>query len=130
MRQTRCIGQRRHGVPVGGFGGVRQGGVKHGANLPQPLAILALTPDLIKKTLEPQQRQQLQAALASELVTINQQIDPHERLSCLVVDQIPWTVESGLITPTLKAKRNQIEEVYGPSFESWCEQKEGVIWVN
>ena len=101
-----------------------------GANLPQPLAILALTPDLIKKTLEPQQRQQLQAALENELVTINQQIDPHERLSCLVVDQIPWTVESGLITPTLKVKRNQIEEVYGPSFESWCEQKEGVIWVS
>jgi hypothetical protein len=45
------IGQRRDGVPVGGFGGVRQGGVKHGANLPQPLAILALTPDLIKKRL-------------------------------------------------------------------------------
>ena len=94
------------------------------------MGILALTPDLIKKTLEPQQRQQLQAALENELVTINQQIDPHERLSCLVVDQIPWTVESGLITPTLKVKRNQIEEVYGPSFESWCEQKEGVIWVS
>jgi hypothetical protein len=27
------IGQRRDGVPVGGFDGMRQGGVKHGAIL-------------------------------------------------------------------------------------------------
>jgi long-chain acyl-CoA synthetase len=100
-----------------------------GANLAQPLAILALTPERLKQALEPEARQHMQAALERELVRINQQLDPHERLSCLVIDHKPWTVESGFITPTLKVKRNQIEAVYGPSFEAWSELHKSIVWL-
>ena len=101
-----------------------------GANMNQPLAILALTPDLVKQANQPQARQQLQDFFAQELVSLNQQLDPHERLSCLVLDPTPWTVASGFITPTLKVKRNQIEDTYGAFFEAWTAQSKTIVWMD
>jgi len=101
-----------------------------GANMNQPLAILALTPDLVKQANQPQARQQLQDFFAHELVSLNQQLDPHERLSCLVLDPTPWTVASGFITPTLKVKRNQIEDAYGSFFEAWTAQSKTIVWMD
>jgi long-chain acyl-CoA synthetase len=101
-----------------------------GANMNQPLAILALTPDLVKQANQPQARQQLQDFFANELVNLNQQLDPHERLSCLVLDPTPWTVASGFITPTLKVKRNQIEDAYGSFLEAWTAQSKTIVWMD
>lgn len=101
-----------------------------GANMNQPLAILALTPDLVKQANQPQARQQLQDFFANELVSLNQQLDPHERLSCLVLDPTPWTVASGFITPTLKVKRNQIEDAYGSFLETWTAQSKTIVWMD
>jgi long-chain acyl-CoA synthetase len=101
-----------------------------GANMNQPLAILALTPDLVKQANQPQARQQLQDFFASELVNLNQQLDPHERLSCLVLDPTPWTVASGFITPTLKVKRNQIEDAYGSFLQAWTAQSKTIVWMD
>jgi hypothetical protein len=74
--------------------------------------------------------QQLQEFFANELVNLNQQLDPHERLSCLVLDPTPWTVASGFITPTLKVKRNQIEDAYGSFWEAWTAQSKPIVWMN
>jgi long-chain acyl-CoA synthetase len=41
----------------------------------------------------------------------------------------PWTVDNGFITPTLKVKRNRVEEVYGPRYEEWVKMKRPVVWV-
>ena len=101
-----------------------------GANLAQPLAILALTPDVITLSLDPQKQAQLQADFQRELLSLNLKLDPHERLSCLVLDATPWTVGSGFVTPTLKVKRNQIEEVYGVLFEAWAAHSSDIVWIN
>ena len=101
-----------------------------GANLAQPLAILALTPDFTAQSLDPQMRSPLQVHFQRELRTLNQQLDPHERLACLVLDATPWTVASGFVTPTLKVKRNQIEEVYGALFEAWTAHSSDIVWIN
>jgi len=101
-----------------------------GANLAQPLAILALTPDFTAQSLDPQKQAPLQAHFQRELRELNQQLDPHERLACLVLDATPWTVASGFVTPTLKVKRNQIEEVYGALFEAWTAHSSAIVWIN
>ena len=101
-----------------------------GANLAQPLAILALTPEVITQSLDPQKQAQLQADFQRELLGLNLKLDPHERLSCLVLDETPWTVGSGFVTPTLKVKRNQIEEVYGVLFEAWAAHSSDIVWIN
>ena len=64
----------------------------------------------------------------NELLTrVNNQLDPHERLASLVVCKEPWGVENGLVTPTLKLKRNEIEKHYEADLPEWAASR-GVIW--
>ncbi len=77
-----------------------------GASMPQPYAIVVLS----KSTPENGVVRSL-SALRDE---INASLDPHERLQTIVVAREPWTVENGLLTPTMKLKRNAIEEKYAP----------------
>jgi len=45
-----------------------------------------------------------------------------------VVVKEPWTMENGMLTPTMKIKRNVIEEIYNRKMDEWFEQKKKVIW--
>jgi long-chain acyl-CoA synthetase len=99
-----------------------------GANLGQPLGIVMLNPEAAKRSATPAGRGELEASLAEHLPKVNEGLDPHEQLECLVVVAEPWSVENGFITPTFKVKRNRIEEVYGPLFEAWIAQRKPVLW--
>jgi long-chain acyl-CoA synthetase len=99
-----------------------------GANLGQPLGIVMLNMEAAQRAAEAAARAELEESLATHLESINALLDPHERLDCLVVVTQPWTVESGLITPTFKVRRNRIEDVYAPYYERWVVERRTVIW--
>jgi long-chain acyl-CoA synthetase len=99
-----------------------------GANLGQPLGIAMLNLDGITKSQSADGRKEVEAALSAHLAAINDKLDPHEQLDCVVVVTEPWSVDNGFITPTFKVKRNRIEEVYGPNFEKWVGSRKKVIW--
>ena len=99
-----------------------------GANLGQPLGILMLNVEASQRSAVAAERSALEASLAAHLEAVNALLDPHERLDCLVVVTQPWTVESGLITPTFKVRRNRIEDVYASHYERWVVERRTVIW--
>ena len=99
-----------------------------GANLGQPLALVMLNPDAITKAGTPEGRAELETSLAAHLKTVNETLDPHERLDCLVVTAEAWTVENDLITPTFKVKRNRIEDLFAKNYEVWVVSRKKVIW--
>jgi len=99
-----------------------------GANLGQPLGIAMLNLDGISRAKSADGRKEIEASLAEHLATINDKLDPHEQMDCLVVVTEPWSVDNGFITPTFKVKRNRIEEVYGPKFETWVGARKKIIW--
>ncbi len=99
-----------------------------GANLGQPLALLMLNLEAAQRAADAEARRALEESLAAHLRAINAQLDPHERLDCLVVVSQPWTVESGLITPTFKVRRNRVEDVYATHYERWVVERRPVIW--
>jgi long-chain acyl-CoA synthetase len=99
-----------------------------GANLGQPLGIVMLNLDAVQRAAVASERASLEASLAAHLESINALLDPHERLDCLVVVSQPWTVESGLITPTFKVRRNRVEDVYAPYYDRWLVERRSVIW--
>jgi long-chain acyl-CoA synthetase len=108
--------------------GVVEACVVTGANLAQPLGIVMLNAEAAARAQDAGQRREMEAALNAHLQAINDRLDPHEQLECLVVVSTPWSVDNGFITPTFKVKRNRIEEVYGPLFDRWVSARKTVMW--
>ncbi len=99
-----------------------------GANLGQPIGLMMLNDNALKKIADPNGRSELEASLAEHLNEINAALDPHERLGCLVVMTDAWTVDNDLITPTLKVKRNRIEDLFAKNYETWSRMGKVVVW--
>jgi long-chain acyl-CoA synthetase len=100
-----------------------------GANLGQPLALLMLNLEAMRRAGSAAGRAELEASLAAHLQGINDALDPHEQLECLVVTTEAWTIDNDLITPTFKVKRNRIEERFAAHYEQWVGSRQKVIWV-
>jgi len=101
-----------------------------GANLGQPLALLMLNPEATKKAGSAEGRAELEASMTTHLKTINDTLDPHEQLDCLVLMTDPWTVDNDLITPTFKVKRNKIEDLFAKNYEKWVGARKKVVWYS
>ena len=99
-----------------------------GANLGQPLALAMLNPDATKLAATAEGKAELEASLTAHIKSINELLDPHEQLDCLVVTAEAWSVENDLITPTFKVKRNRIEDLFAKNYEAWVGMKKKVIW--
>lgn len=104
-----------------------EGACVTGVGLAQPLALINVSPDTRAALADPERRVALEASLEAFLEATNQQLEAHERLACLVLVSEPWTVDNGLLTPTLKIRRNLIEERYQARLESWSSSRRAVI---
>jgi long-chain acyl-CoA synthetase len=78
-----------------------------GSNLDQPLALIELSP-----AARAQPRERVAADLQATLTRLNAELQPHERLSHLLLVQDSWTVDNGCMTPTMKIRRNVLEARY------------------
>ena len=99
-----------------------------GAQLHQPIGLLMLNDQARAELKTTAARSALAASLADHLRTVNATLDPHEQLGCLVVTAQAWTVDNGLITPTFKVRRAQMDERYEAHFERWSAQSSTVVW--
>jgi long-chain acyl-CoA synthetase len=96
-----------------------------GSGLPQPIALATLSENGRRKT-----RDEVMAGLKALLSQVNTSLDAHERVDKLVVINDEWTVDNGLLTPTLKIKRREIEKKYVQYYDEWYQQKAVVAWQN
>jgi long-chain acyl-CoA synthetase len=99
-----------------------------GAHLPQPLGLVMLSQDAVARSAAPGEREALTASLTAHLASVNAELEPHERMDCLVVITTAWTPENGFVTPTLKVKRMRIEEAYASHYQEWLAQRMPVAW--
>jgi long-chain acyl-CoA synthetase len=95
-----------------------------GPGLPQPFGLVMLSPGVPEASAKAEFGQ----SLAGHLDAVNAQLMEHERLSCLVIVKDPWTTASGLLTPTLKIRRNAIEERYLGGAEAWTGSAQKIVW--
>jgi long-subunit acyl-CoA synthetase (AMP-forming) len=99
-----------------------------GANQPQPFALVLLNEDVRARLAAGGARGDVEGALGRLRDAVNAQLDPHEHLLALVVVKEPWTIDNGLITPSLKIRRGAIEDRYEPSVDGWYRSRNRVIW--
>jgi len=59
---------------------------------------------------------------------VNKDLQNFERVSTIVVTKDPWTVDNGLVTPTLKVKRGMMNQRFRDKMSGWHEADEKVIF--
>ncbi len=91
-----------------------------GAGLRAPVAVVVPSPSA-----EDLLREEVIASLQETLGTVNAMLEGHEKMSTIFVVEDPWTIENDLLTPTLKIKRDKLEERYAKLIR---DDRGGVIW--
>jgi len=94
-----------------------------GSGLPQPIALLTLSANGLKKP-----RTLLETELEGLVAATNDKLESHERLQMAVVVSESWTIENGLLTPSMKIKRNAVEKRYASSYKDWTGNEGLVAW--
>lgn len=98
-----------------------------GMGEPQPVGLLMLNTESALK-MSQSEIGHLTQELSRLKDTVNATLDPHEHLACLVVVSEQWTIANGFLTPTMKIRRNIIEERYAIQIAEWVACKEPVVW--
>lgn len=93
-----------------------------GMGIPQPIALVVLSAGGKTKS-----KEELIAGLENSLAQINPELETYEKLEKIVVMKTDWTVENGLLTPTLKVKRNEVEKIHLPKYPTWYHTQAGVV---
>jgi long-chain acyl-CoA synthetase len=96
-----------------------------GSGFEQPFALVVLNELGLKKD-----TQEVKKELEFFLKTLNRKLDLHEKLSKIIALKDRWTPENGMLTPTLKIKRRQVENRYSDNFEPWLNSSESVCVVD
>ncbi len=99
-----------------------------GLGFAQPFALAMLPLGRWDALKAPEARKAFSEELAAHLKAVNAQFDPHERLDFVAIVPEQWTVESAFVTPTLKIKRNVVEQHYAAYFEAWGKLRQAVVW--
>lgn len=100
-----------------------------GPSQPQPFALLMLSLDAMAELEDARlDREQLTSDFNDLLKEVNASLEDHERLDYVVVVKDQWTMENGFLTPTMKIKRNIIEDRYLPNADHWVTRRQTVIW--
>ena len=95
-----------------------------GSGLPQPMALIILSEQGKNKS-----RQIVHDESQKMIHELNASLSTHEHLSKFIFLDDEWTTGNGMLTPSLKIRRNQIEKKYSGRYESWAEEKGFLIWT-
>ncbi|HBK71906.1 MAG TPA: AMP-dependent synthetase [Flavobacteriaceae bacterium] len=95
-----------------------------GMGIPQPILLVVLSEEGKKKS-----KEAVSECLIKAIKDINPSLEKHEKIEKAVIMKNDWTVENGLMTPTLKIKRSQVEKIHMPMYKTWFDAKERVIFL-
>jgi long-chain acyl-CoA synthetase len=59
---------------------------------------------------------------------VSANVEDYEKLKKAVVMKDEWTIVNGMMTPTLKIKRNEVEKVHLPKYPAWYAMDGDVVW--
>ncbi|MGH8518721.1 MAG: AMP-binding protein, partial [Panacagrimonas sp.] len=94
-----------------------------GSGLKQPILIVSPTPAARGKT-----KEDFEAALTADMEAVNGSLEDHERIAKAIVVKDSWTIDNGIMTPTMKVKRNEVEKRYHNLLAAHDGTKNKVVW--
>ncbi len=94
-----------------------------GMGIPQPIALVITTQEAKK-----QPREEVDNSLVASIEELNKALESYEKIEKVVIMKEDWSIDNGLLTPTLKVKRNQVEKIHMPMYKAWFDRPEKVIY--
>jgi long-chain acyl-CoA synthetase len=94
-----------------------------GMGIPQPIALTVLSASAKNKS-----KAVVIESISKTIDALNPHLESYERIKTAVILQSDWTIENGLMTPTLKVKRNEVEKIHLPKYPEWYKRNEPVVW--
>ncbi len=55
----------------------------------------------------------IETAILERAHTINETVEKHARVGAVIISTDPWTIENEILTPTMKIRREQVEDKFG-----------------
>lgn len=94
-----------------------------GTGIPQPIALI-IPSELGKSKSEAEFDESVMATIKA----INPGLEPFEKIAKAIIMKEDWSVDNGLLTPTLKVKRNRVEAIHMPMYPEWFESNEPIVY--
>ena len=78
-----------------------------------------------------QPREDVEATLLEKIAQVNAEVDKHCRVGALIISTEPWSIENKVLTPTMKIRRERVEELFGERAQDLARQsaEQGKILV-
>ena len=93
-----------------------------GVGLAQPIALIVPSEAGSGKS-----KDDLQNSILSTIDEINPTLMAHEKVAKAVIMKEAWTVENGLMTPSLKIRRPKVEALHKDSYLTWYQKEERCV---
>jgi len=94
-----------------------------GMGVPQPMALVVLSALGRGKS-----NAEITDSLTKTITEINPGLESYEYIEKAVIMKSDWTIENGLMTPSMKIKRNEVEKLKLPNYLKWFEMEGIVVW--
>ncbi|WP_114788037.1 AMP-binding protein [Vibrio tetraodonis] len=92
-----------------------------GLGLPSPI-LLAVPHDFPNFD-----RERYERTTKKVIAKMNESLESHEQIKGVLMIKEPWSIENGILTPTLKIKRHILEQMYHEVGQNWPKDKL-VVW--
>ncbi len=96
-----------------------------GMGVPQPIMLIVLSAVGRAKA-----KEELTQSLSATMEIVNKELEAYERLHAAVIMKDDWTIPNGLLTPSMKVKRNEVEKLHLPKYPHWYDLGRKVVWEN
>ncbi|WP_425391709.1 AMP-binding protein [Ekhidna sp.] len=94
-----------------------------GMGIAQPMALVVPTEAAKSKS-----KEELNKSLLKTIDDLNPSLKAHEKVAKAVVMKEDWTVDNGLMTPSMKIRRNRVEAIHQEYYPQWFDMEERVVY--
>ncbi len=94
-----------------------------GTGIPQPIALV-----VVSALGKAKKKSELENSLMGTVKELNESLENYEKIAKVIIMEEDWSVDNGLLTPTLKVKRNRVEGIHMDRYSNWFESPDNVVY--
>ena len=94
-----------------------------GMGIPQPIALIVLSQSAKSKS-----KEEIKKSLSASIDEVNTTVEDYEILKKAVIMKSDWSIANGLMTPTMKVKRGEVEKIHLPNYPIWYAMGGTTVW--